>query len=133
MGAHRWRRGLKDVGDQALIRGLLPHFRECVRGCPDLTAGVVTMDGHKASDGHSPAVAPSPPVREMQWSISAASSRLGLPCNRPHEANEFSCNRGTNNRGFLSARAQRAVTGAVSRVCAFQAISRTLGGAASMR
>ena len=47
----------------------------------------------------------------MQLSISASSSRLGLPCNRPHEANELSCNRGTNNRGFLSARAQRAVTG----------------------
>ena len=62
--AHGWRRDLKDVGDQALMRGLLPHSRVCVRGCPDLTAGVGSRTGHKASDGRSPAVVPPPPVRE---------------------------------------------------------------------
>lgn len=29
-----------DVGDQALMRGLDTAFPMCVRGCPNLTAGV---------------------------------------------------------------------------------------------
>ncbi len=62
MIAQRWRRGLKDVGDQALMRGWLPQVRVCVRGVPYLTAGVGDA-GHKAADGSSPAVASPPPLR----------------------------------------------------------------------
>ena len=71
--AHRWRRSAVDVGDQALMRGLATALPRCVRGCPYLTSGVEQV-GHIASVGNSPAVAPSPPVRE-RWRL----SRAGFP------------------------------------------------------
>lgn len=62
LSAQRWRWGLRDVGDQALIRGLDTAF-------PIIRPGLIrSYSGrrrcrHKASDGCSPAVAPLPPVR----------------------------------------------------------------------
>ena len=70
MIAHRWRRSAVDVGDQALMRGLATALPRCVWGCPYLTSGVEQV-GHIASIGNSPAVAPSPPVRE-RWRLRRA-------------------------------------------------------------
>jgi hypothetical protein len=66
MIAHGWRRDLKDVGDQALMRGLATAFP---RVRPELSrsyGGRRREAGHKASDGSSPAVIPPPPVRERR-------------------------------------------------------------------
>ena len=52
------RAGPEDVGDQTLIRGLVPHFRLFVRGGPCLNAGVDLAIGHIVPFGSSPAVAP---------------------------------------------------------------------------
>ena len=60
--AHGWRRGLLDVGDHALMRGLATAFPRFVRGCPYLTAGV-DLIGHKAARGSSPAAATPPLMR----------------------------------------------------------------------
>lgn len=64
MIAHRWRQDLKDVGDQALMRGLdtaLPIER---LGLSLSYYGRRLIAGHKASVGRSPAVVLPPPVRE---------------------------------------------------------------------
>jgi len=61
--AHGWRRGLLDVGDHALMRGLATAFPRFVRGCPYLTAGV-DLIGHKAAHGSSPAAATPPLMRD---------------------------------------------------------------------
>ncbi len=55
---------LKDVGDQALMRGLATAF-PIVRPGLFLSYWRRRLAGHKASDGHSPAVVPPPPMREM--------------------------------------------------------------------
>jgi hypothetical protein len=62
--AHRWRRNLEDVGDQALMRGLDTAFPIVRPGLSRSYDGRRPMAGHKASDGCSPAVIPPPPVRE---------------------------------------------------------------------
>jgi hypothetical protein len=63
MPAYGWRRDLKDVGDQALIRGLDAAF-PCMRpGADPILQRASAGAGHKASDGYSPAVVPPPPVR----------------------------------------------------------------------
>lgn len=64
--AHRWRRGLKDVGDQALMRGLATAFPRVRPGRFPVLLRASALAGHKASDGSSPAAAPPPPVRE-RW------------------------------------------------------------------
>jgi hypothetical protein len=61
--AHRWRRDLKDVGDQALMRGLGTAFPIVRPGLSLSYNGRRPMAGHKAIDGNSPAVVPPPPVR----------------------------------------------------------------------
>ena len=68
MVAYRWEQNLKDVGDQALMRGLDTAFPRCVRGCPDLTAGVGAWPATKRLTGISPAVVPPPPVRKRERS-----------------------------------------------------------------
>ena len=51
--AHSWRRDLKDVGDQALIRGLDTAF-PCMRPEADPILQRASADaGHKACDGYS--------------------------------------------------------------------------------
>jgi len=65
MIAHGWRRNWRTSVIKLWCAGWLPHSRLCVRGCSYLTAGVGRFAGHKASDGHSPAVVPPPPMREM--------------------------------------------------------------------
>ena len=45
------RAGPEDVGDQTLIRGLVPHFRLFVRGCPCLNAGIDLAIGHIVQAG----------------------------------------------------------------------------------
>ena len=49
--AQGWRRNLKDVGDQALMRGLGTAFPICVRGVPYLTAGVGARPATKRLTG----------------------------------------------------------------------------------
>lgn len=56
---------LKDVGDQALMRGLATAFPIVRPGLFLSYCGRRRFAGHKASDGHSPAVVPPPPMREM--------------------------------------------------------------------
>jgi hypothetical protein len=74
--AHRWRQDLKDVGDQALMRGLdtaLPIER---LGLSLSYYGRRPKAGHKASVGRSPAVILPPPVREWDRSIRLAARRV---------------------------------------------------------
>lgn len=56
---------LKDVGDQALMRGLATAFPIVRPGLFLSYCGRRRFAGHKESDGHSPAVVPPPPMREM--------------------------------------------------------------------
>lgn len=56
---------LKDVGDQALMRGLATAFPIVRPGLFLSYCGHRRFAGHKASDGHSPAVVPPPPMRDM--------------------------------------------------------------------
>lgn len=75
MIAHRWRQGLKDVGDQALMRGLdtaLPIER---LGQSLSYYGRRPMAGHKASVGRSPAVVLPPPVHEGESVIRSTAQR----------------------------------------------------------
>src|SRR5215212_6747834 len=89
MLAHGWGRGLKDVGDQALMRGLATAFPSMRPGLSLPYGGRRLIAGHKASDGSSPAVVPPPPMREgcVVWRTSL--SGLRLPTHRPHEADEL--------------------------------------------
>jgi hypothetical protein len=57
---------LKDVGDQALMRGLATAFQIVRPGLFRSYCGRRSNAGHKASDGCSPAVVPPPPMREVQ-------------------------------------------------------------------
>jgi hypothetical protein len=51
MIAHGWRQNLKDVGDEALMRRLDTAFPRCVRGYPDLAAGVSARPATKRLTG----------------------------------------------------------------------------------
>jgi hypothetical protein len=62
MHAHRWRRDLKDVGDQALMRGLDTAFPNLRPGLFPILQRASARAGHKASVGNSPAVVPPPPM-----------------------------------------------------------------------
>uniref|UniRef100_UPI00197CF22C hypothetical protein n=1 Tax=Mesorhizobium sp. GR13 TaxID=2562308 RepID=UPI00197CF22C len=55
---------LKDVGDQALIRGLATAFPIVRPGLLLSYCGRRSIAGHKARNGHSPAVVPPPPMCE---------------------------------------------------------------------
>ena len=57
---------LKDVGDQALMRGLDTAFPIMRPGLFLSYCGRRSSAGHKAADGYSPAVVPPPPMREVQ-------------------------------------------------------------------
>jgi hypothetical protein len=65
MIAHRWERNLKDVGDQALMRGLDTAVPSVRPGLSRSYNGRRLKAGHKAAAGHSPAAVPPPPVREI--------------------------------------------------------------------
>jgi hypothetical protein len=65
MIAHRWERNLKDVGDQALMRGLGTAFPSIRPGLSRSYSGRRLKAGHKADVGHSLAAAPPPPLREI--------------------------------------------------------------------
>ena len=67
MIAHGWRRDLKDVGDEALMRGLATAFPRVRLGLSRSYDGRRREAGHKASDGSSPAVVPPPPVCEGRF------------------------------------------------------------------
>ena len=82
MIAQRWRRNLKDVGDQALMRGLVTAFPSVRPGLSLSYCGRRREAGHKASDGSSPAVVPPPPVRE-EWARAATELRRSAPPLRP--------------------------------------------------
>ena len=64
MIAHRWRQDLKDVGDQALMRGLDTAVPIERLGLSLSYYGRRPMVGHKASVGYSPAMVLPPPVSE---------------------------------------------------------------------
>ena len=51
MIAHRWGRDLKDVGDQALMRGLDTAFPSMRPGLSLILLRASALAGHKASDG----------------------------------------------------------------------------------
>src|SRR5215212_8457937 len=73
MLAHGWGRGLKDVGDQALMRGLATAFPS-VRPGLSLSYCGRRLGRPQNVDGGSPAVAPPPPMREgCAWSPASAS------------------------------------------------------------
>ena len=75
MIAHRWGQDLKDVGEQALMRGLdtaLPILR---LGQSLSYYGRRPMVGHKASVGYSPAVILPPPVCAAVTSFKSAVQR----------------------------------------------------------
>src|SRR6267142_3881929 len=55
----------EDVGDQALIRGFKPQFRDFVRGCPLSTRGRRSFDRPQSDIGNSPAVASPPPLHDI--------------------------------------------------------------------
>src|SRR6267142_6246587 len=55
----------EDVGDQALIRGFKPQFRDFVRGCPLSTRGRRSFDQPQSDIGNSPAVASPPPLHDI--------------------------------------------------------------------
>ncbi len=76
MIAHRWRQDLKDVGDQALMRGLDTAFPIERLGLSLSYYGRWPIAGHKASVGRSPAVTLPPPVREWGKSIRLAARRV---------------------------------------------------------
>jgi len=123
MIAHRWRQDLKDVGDQALMRGLdtaLPIERW---GCPGLTTGVGRMAGHKASVGRSPAVILPPPVRA--WDVVDQTGCATRPTDhmKPASSRAIAVQTTVVRLPVAASRRYRAVR----RDCAFQAISRTTG------
>ena len=102
---------LKDVGDQALMRGLATAFPIVRPGLFRSYCGRRSNAGHKASDGCSPAVVPPPPMREVQVRCGdLRSDRLRLPCNGPHESTQLAGNGGTNHRRSLSSSGQRSIT-----------------------
>lgn len=103
--------GLKDVGDQALMRGLATPFPIMRPGLFLSYSGRRSEAGHKADDKYSPAVVPPPPMREVQVRCSdLCPDRLRLPCNGPHEASQFSGNCGANHRCPFSPRDQQAIS-----------------------
>jgi hypothetical protein len=51
MIAQGWGRGLLDVGDQALMRGFVPHVRVSSGAAPRLRTGVDVSIGHLQSSG----------------------------------------------------------------------------------
>ena len=59
------RTGPEDVGDQTLIRGFKPQFRDFVRGCPLSTRGRRSIDRPQSDIGNSPAVASPPPLHDI--------------------------------------------------------------------
>lgn len=61
-----WRRGLKDVSDQALMRGLDTAVPSARPGAFPILLRASAGAGHKPSDGNFPAVAPPPPMRELE-------------------------------------------------------------------
>jgi len=63
MIAHRWGQDLKDVGEQALMRGLDTAVPIVRLGQSLSYYGRQPKVGHKASVGYSPAVILPPPVR----------------------------------------------------------------------
>lgn len=94
---------LKDVGDQALMRGLATAFPIMRPGLFLSYCGRRSEAGHKADDGYTPAVVPPPPMREVQVRCGdLRSDRLRLPCNGPHEATQLAGDGGTNHRRSLS-------------------------------
>lgn len=66
---------LKDVGDQALMRGLATAFPILRPGLFLSYCGRRQVAGHKTSDGHSPTVVPPPPMREVI--TAAANDQVG--------------------------------------------------------
>lgn len=81
MNAHRWRRDLKDVGDQALMRGYYPHFRFSSRGCPCLTTGI---DHGRPQSGRRefPCRDPAPAGARMNAGV-GRTIRRAVPLGRP--------------------------------------------------
>ena len=70
--AHRWGQDLKDVGEQALMRGLDTAVPIVRLGRSLSYCGRRRMVGHKASVGYSPAVILPPPVRAAVGSFRSA-------------------------------------------------------------
>lgn len=128
---------LKDVGDHALMRGLV-RIPDCASGAVPILLRASSNAGHKASNGCSPAVVPPPPMREVQVRCGHLwSDRLRLPRNSPHEAGQLPGNRGANHRRPLSPSGELSIS-RCQPTLSFHAISRTFaalppGGIASSR
>lgn len=101
---------LKDVGDQALMRGLVTAFPIVRPGLFLSYCGRRSFASHKAVDGCSPAVVPPPPMREVQVRCGDLRfDRLRLPCNSPHESGQLSGNGGANHCRPLSSCGQHTI------------------------
>ena len=114
---------LKDVGDQALMRGLdtaLPIER---LGLSLSYYGRRPMAGHKASVGHSPAVVLSPPVREGEMSGQIVCATRPTDHMKPASSRAMAVQTTVVRLPVAVSLRYRAVR----RDCAFQAISRTTG------
>ncbi len=102
---------LKDVGDQALMRGLATAFPIVRPGLFLSYCGRRSFTGHKAADGCSPAVVPPPPMREVQVRRGDLRfDRLRLSCNSPHEPSQLSGNGGANHCRTLFSGGQRTIS-----------------------
>lgn len=123
MIAHRWRQALKDVGDQALMRGLdtaVPNMR---LGLTLSYSGRRPMAGHKAFAGYSPAADLPPPVREGD--VISQAGWATRPTDHMNPASSRATAVHTTVVRFPVALSLR--YRAVRRDCAFHAISRTAG------
>ena len=107
MAAYRWGRGLKDVGDQALIRGLDTAF-PCMRpgADPNLQRASAKPATKRVTDIPLLWSRP-PPVRGS----CIPSGWLHLPGNSPHEACKFTGDCRANDRGFLALGDKRPISG----------------------
>ncbi len=120
--AHLWRRNLKDVGDQALMRGLDTAFPNRVWRYPNLTAGIGCGPATKRLTGiplpwFHPRRYASGVFPELTRSFRSAD----LPSDRPHERASSRAIAVQTTAAFLP-RAAR-----LRSFCAFQATSRIVG------
>lgn len=106
MAAYRWRRDLKDVGDQALIRGLNTAF-PCMRpgADPILQRASAVPATKRVTD------IPLPWSRPRLYAGAAIPSGwLHLPGDRPHKACKFASYCRANDRGFLTLGDERPIS-----------------------
>lgn len=100
----------KDVGDQALMRGLATAFPIVrPRSAPILLRASALLPATKRLTGIPSAVVPPPPMHDDKKG--ARSGCLHLPGNRPHEPDQFTGDSGADHRRSFAARSRLPVAG----------------------